>query len=276
MDSIKQGGEMARQIDLEDLRKAIEEVETNILVITASHRRNGHSQFLGKEALSAASKVPGTNTAFIDLAERTIHRCRACEDRKTGNRRCIPLNEDGTPDFHFCPATRGKDDMIELWEKMLWADGMIIGCGVYAANVPGVLKDVFDRTVTALKTHKYWLGNKIGAAFAVAACTHGGQEQTIEAIEHFYRICGMIIATDGPPTEEEVKADLGERPVLPGKTPLVSQRAHWAGASAHQSRGSVKDDALGMSNVRGLGGYVARVAKWIKAGRGTPKLRKWY
>jgi len=260
-----------KQNDLNKIREyIINQIEVSILVIAASHRKNGHTQYLCKEAIDEAQQIPGVHVRFIELAKRHINPCRACED-KTGVRSCIQLKGE-KPDFESCPATKDKDDMIEIWKNMLWCDGMIIGAGVYAATVPSVLKNVMERAVTGLKTRKFWLRDKVGGAFAVAAHIYGGQEFTIVTIENFYRIMGMIIVPDGPPTESDIKL---RGHVIPSwsRQSIVWDRAHFCGATADPTRGSVKNDVVGISNVRGLGRRVALVSKWVKAGRLPMKMK---
>lgn len=239
-------------------------IEVNLLFITGSHRKNGHTQYLGRQAMDAAQQIPGVHTKFIDLAARVINPCESCED-KNGARRCFQLVE-GEPDFEACPATRDNDDMIEIWKSIMWCDGMVIGSPVYTGTVSGVLKNVLDRAIVGLKTRKYWLRDKVGGAFAVAAHGYGGQEFTVVTIENFYRFAGMIIVPDGSPTEADIERLSSTTPPWSAQS-VVWDRAHFCAATADPTRGAIKNDLVGISNVRGLGEHVAVLSKWIKAGR---------
>lgn len=259
------------QNSLSKIREYIlNEVEVNLLFLTASHRKKGHTQYLGREAMDAAQQIPKVHTKFIDLAGYNINPCRSCET-KTGARRCILL-VDGEPDYASCPATKKSDDMIEIWKSMLWCDGMIIGSPVYAGTVSGVLKNVIDRAIVALKTRKYWLRDKVGGAFAVAAHVYGGQEFTIATIENFFRFTGMIIVPDGSPTEADIERLANTTPPW-SRQSVVYDRTHFCGATADPTRGAIKNDLVGISNVRGLGERVALVTKWVKAGRVPTKMK---
>jgi len=260
------------QVPPEVLRRHIwENVQVDLMVIAASHRVGGHSFHLAQEAVQAARGVPGVTATVVELARTRINPCLACEDGD-GRRRCVSLTDDGEINWAACPATRREDRMIELWQQMLKADGLIIVAATYAANVPGVLKDFMDRTVTALKTRKYWLRDKVGGAMAVAAHPHGGQEFAVMAIENFYRILGMIIVTDGAPTEDDIEQYGGV--CRPGsRQSVVWDRAHFCAGTADPPRGAIKDDIAAVLNARGLGRHVAEVAKWVKAGRTPFQLR---
>ncbi len=259
------------QHDPETLRDHImNDVEVNLLFLTGSHRRDGHTQFLGREAMDAAEQLPGVHTKFIDLAGSVINQCESCED-KTGARRCFQL-VDGVPNYTGCPATRDLDDMIEIWKAIMWCDGMVIGSPVYAGNVSGILKNALDRAIVGLKTRKYWLRDKVGGAFAVAAHVYGGQEFTIAAIENFYRMAGIIIVPDGSPTDAEIERL--DQVTVPGSAQsVVWDRAHYCAATADPTHGAIKKDLVGISNVRGLGYRIAKVAKWVKAGREAVPLK---
>jgi multimeric flavodoxin WrbA len=240
------------------------EIEINLLFLTGSQRKNGHTQYLGREAMDAAQRIPRVHTKFIDLAECVINPCESCED-KNGARKCFQL-VNGEPDYAACPATRDNDDMTEIWKAIMWCDGMVIGSPVYASTVSGVLKNAIDRAIVGLKTRKYWLRDKVGGAFAVAAHVYGGQEFTILTIENFYRHTGMIIVPDGSPTEADIER-LGSTTPPWSAQSVVWDRTHFCGATADPTRGAIKNDLVGISNVRGLGERVALVTKWVKAGR---------
>jgi len=253
------------QLSAESLRHHIlHDVDVNLLFLTGSHRKGGHTQFLGREAMDAAQQVPGVHTQFIDLADCVINPCRSCED-KGGARRCFRL-VDGEPNYRGCPATRAPDDMTEIWKAIMWCDGMVIGSPVYAGNISGILKNALDRAIVGLKTRKYWLRDKVGGAFAVAAHVYGGQEFTIAGIENFYRMAGIIIVPDGSPTDEQIER-LDQVTAPSSAQSVVWDRAHFCGATADPTRGAIAKDLVGISNVRGLGERVAMVAKWVKAGR---------
>ncbi len=235
--------------------------ETKILCIAASHRKRGHTEYLARVAAEAAEKVDGVKTDFVNLIEKKVKRCLACHDRE-GRRACkiIDLNS-----LDKCPV---KDDVGEILLKMVEADGMIIVSPVYWGNVTGILKDLMDRT-GGIKVRKYWLRDKVGGAMAVAAHRHGGQEFTVLAIEIFFRIHGMIIVTDGPPTDEEYEElkDITYDSSSSNTVSVAWGRSHFAGAFASPHYGAIEKDQLGIAIAKGLGRHVAQVAKWVKASK---------
>jgi multimeric flavodoxin WrbA len=251
--------------ELSSLReKIINDVPVKILVLTASQRKGGHTRYLGLQAQETAQQVPNVETRFIDLAEYKINPCRSCED-KNGSRFCVPI-VDGEPNFAHCPATKSNGDgMLDIWDALMWCDGMVIGSPVYFSNVSGILKNVMDRTVST-KTRKFWMRDKVGGAFAVAAHTYGGQEMTIAAIENYFRFHGMIIVADGAPTDEDLER-LGSTHAPGSHQSVIWDRTHFCAGTADPTRGAIQYDEIAISNVRALGKRVALVTKAIKAAK---------
>jgi multimeric flavodoxin WrbA len=243
--------------------------KTNILCIAGSHRKGGHSEFLAKVATEAAKKVDGVEAEFINLLEKKVKRCLVCVD-KEGRSGCKIYDLDS---LSKCPL---KDDVGQIIKKCAEADGIIIVSPVYFGNVSGLLKDFMDRT-SGLKVRKYWLRDKVGGALAVAAHRNGGQELTVLAIEAFFRIHGMIIVTDGAPTEEEYQeiSNITYECPSSNRVSIAWGRSHFAGAFADPHYGAIEKDELGIAIAKGLGRRVAEVAKWIKNAR-PPFERKTY
>jgi len=252
----------------------VRDLKVKILGLCGSQRRRGHTEFMVKESLRGAQKVKGVETELINLATKSVKPClvQVCQDKK-GWRHCRITATSGKLDVSKCPI---DDDMRnELTEKLLEADGMIIGSPVYWGNVTGLLKTFMDRT-SGLKVNKLWLRDKVGGALSVAAQRHGGQEFTILAIENWFRIQGMIIVPDGAPTEEEIK-EFGkftyDSPSC--NSSVVWARAHFCAGWADPDHGAIEKDALAIVNSRGLGRHVAEVSKWVKAGRPKIELKEY-
>jgi multimeric flavodoxin WrbA len=120
-----------------------------ILAICCSPRKKGNTEILLKEALAAAKKA-GAEVEFFSVAGKTIEPCIACD----------ACRKDGV-----CTL---KDDMQELYDKMLAADGIIFGTPVYFYNMTAQCKAVMDRTV-AFGHPKRNLHNKVGGIVVVGA-----------------------------------------------------------------------------------------------------------
>jgi multimeric flavodoxin WrbA len=227
-------------------------VEMKILGIVGSPRRKSHTAVLMNEALRGAASISGVETDVIDIAAMNIQPCFGHSDPRTGEDLCVV-------------GCRIKDDMQKVYPKLLEADGIIVGSPVYFGCIPGKLKNLLDRC-SAIKFRKYRLADKVGGAFAVAAHAHGGIETTIESINIFFLLNGMIVVNDGAPYREiieEFKDIKGPR----SRYSMVYDMAHFPGGHADTYHGEIERDASAMLMTRELGKRVARVAKWIRMGQ---------
>jgi multimeric flavodoxin WrbA len=119
-----------------------------ILGLSCSPRIKGDTVTLLNAALEGA-RSEGAETELWSVADKIIHPCDAC-------RACA-----GTG------VCKIKDDMQELYEKMLGAEGIIFGTPVYFWDVTAQAKAIIDRTF-ALNTPQKSLANKVGGIVVVA------------------------------------------------------------------------------------------------------------
>jgi multimeric flavodoxin WrbA len=119
-----------------------------ILGLSFSPRKDGNTVVLLNQALDGA-REEGAETELYSVAGKDIQPCDGCWGcRKTG--KC-----------HI------KDDMQELYDKLVEADGIIFGTPVYFYNMTGQGKTVIDRTI-ALNQPGRNMANKVGGVVAVA------------------------------------------------------------------------------------------------------------
>ena len=138
-----------------------------ILGLSFSPRKDGNTVVLLDQALSGA-KEEGAETELYTIAGKDITPCDGCwGSRKTG-------------ECHI------KDDMQEVYEKLLEADGIIFGTPVYFYNMTGPGKTVIDRTI-ALGGR---LANKVGGIVSVAGSF--GLADTVKDL-YFYMITRRMI-----------------------------------------------------------------------------------
>jgi len=189
-----------------------------IIGIVGSPRTDGNTAFLVETALKSAEEV-GAETEIINLSSATLEPCIACD---------------------ICKAT-GEcaiyDDMGEIIEKLMDADGMIIGSPVYFGSVTSQLKMFIDRSRPLRGSFK--LRNKIGGAIAVGASRNGGQESTIATIHDFLLIHDAVVVGDGAPM------------------------AHYGGTGVGGPKGSTEQDDVGIATSKNLGKRVAELAELI-------------
>lgn len=235
--------------------------QVKVIGISGSPRKKGHTAVMVQEALKAASEIENVTTEYFTVAELNVKPCRSCSN-KAGELIC---------------ATRKciiNDDMTNmLYEKLLEADGIIIGSPVYFGSISAQLKAILDRTIN-IKMRKLWLRHKVGAAITVAAHRHGGQEATIQAINSYFMINAMIIASDGPPSLSEYSqwSSTTYDNESAKNTPAIWGRAHFPGGFAEPNFGAIEQDKMSIINAQGTGRNVAMIASWIKAHR--PELKR--
>ncbi|RZN40517.1 MAG: flavodoxin family protein [Methanosarcinales archaeon] len=146
----------------------------NLLGISGSPRLASTDQVV-KDALDYASQKHAAQTEYITLHKRTIGFCKHCDFCVRKREGCIQ-----------------KDGMEEIYEKLLWADAMLIGTPVYQGTLSGQTKTMLDRLRALVARDPAALRNKAGAAAAVGGDRIGGQELAIRSILDFYVISEML------------------------------------------------------------------------------------
>lgn len=97
-----------------------------VLGIVGSPRKGGNTEILMKQALTVCQEE-GLKTEFVHLADLEIdpcNECMVCKKEKT------------------CPI---EDDFSPLYEKMLKADGILLGSPVFFSSSTPEMKALIDR-----------------------------------------------------------------------------------------------------------------------------------
>lgn len=201
--------------------------------------RKGATEYALVRALAAAESIGGVESEMMVLRGKNIKRCIHCN-------LCMDSKEP-LPDY--CPQ---DDDMKELIDQFVTADGYIIASPVYEATVTGLLKDFMDRFrakafANLRRGQNPFLKNpRVGGGIAVGGTRHGGQELTLTAINNFFLTYEFLV-TGGP---------LG----------------NYLGASVwskdRKAKG-VEEDEVGIGRLENLGRRVAEFAILLEAGRGA-------
>lgn len=100
----------------------------NVLILSASPRKNGNSDILCDRFAQGAMES-GHKTEKIFLASKEIHFCRGCSVCNTTGK-CVQ-----------------KDDMAEILDKMVKADVIVMATPVYFYAMDAQMKTLIDRTV---------------------------------------------------------------------------------------------------------------------------------
>ncbi len=135
-----------------------------VLGISCSPRLGGNTEILVNEALAGAKEC-GAAVELLTLAGKNIKPCDACGScHKTG-------------------ACHIKDDMQPIYQKLLVADGIVIGAPVYFYTVCAQAKILLDRTY-ALRYPKIRMANKVGGAIAVAG--RQGAQAALDVVQRYF------------------------------------------------------------------------------------------
>jgi multimeric flavodoxin WrbA len=156
-------------INFEDCRKM------KVVAFNGSARKDGNTAVLLKRVLSVL-EAEGIETELIQLAGEQIHGCTACRACfETKNQRCVIT-----------------DDNVNVYiQKMLAADGVILGSPTYFGMMSPEMKALIDRAGFVCRATPDALKYKVGAAVAVAR--RAGALTTFDVLNHFFLINQMIV-----------------------------------------------------------------------------------
>jgi multimeric flavodoxin WrbA len=119
-----------------------------ILGINGSPRGKNSRTLKLVDAVLDGARQRGAETELVDIGTLDIQYCLGCQV-------CYAEGE--------CVQ---EDDLSELWEKMMRADGIVLGSPVYINGVTAQLKTVIDRLADAV--HCQMLVGKYGCAVTTA------------------------------------------------------------------------------------------------------------
>jgi multimeric flavodoxin WrbA len=146
-----------------------------VVAFNGSARKDGNTAILIGYVFRELEKE-GIETELVQLSGSRIHGCIACM-------KCFE-NKD-----QRCSV---KDDTAnDCIEKMLGADGVILGSPTYFANVSTEMKALIDRAGMVSRANRDMLARKAGAA--VVAVRRAGSIHVFNSINHFFFIGQMIV-----------------------------------------------------------------------------------
>jgi multimeric flavodoxin WrbA len=146
-----------------------------VVAFNGSARKDGNTAILIGYVFRELEKE-GIETQLVQLSGSRIHGCIACM-------KCFE-NKD-----QRCSV---KNDVVnDCIEKMLDADGVILGSPTYFANVSTEMKALIDRAGMVSRANSDMLARKVGAA--VVAVRRAGAIHVFNSINHFFFIGGMIV-----------------------------------------------------------------------------------
>lgn len=148
-----------------------------VVAFNGSPRKEGNTANLIKKVF-VELEAEGIETEFVQIGGKKIKGCTGCmKCFEKKDKKCIIDN----------------DILNECLEKMIGADGMILGSPTYTANVSSELKALIDRADLVGFANEDLFKRKVGAA--VIAVRRGGAVPAFDAINHFFQIHQVIITT---------------------------------------------------------------------------------
>ena len=146
-----------------------------VVAFNGSARKNGNTAILINYVLRELEQE-GIETELVQLAGEKIRGCVACmKCWENKDQRCAVNN----------------DVLNACIEKMIAADGIILGSPTYFANVSTEMKALIDRAGMTSIANDRMLKRKVGAA--VVAVRRAGAVQVFNSINQFFFIGQMIV-----------------------------------------------------------------------------------
>ena len=210
-----------------------------IVGLCGSRIKNGNMEALLQEAINHAVNQTDVEAELITLADKQIKGCIHCNW-------CVSKQSEGK----FCSQ---KDDMRQIYPKILEADGIIVASPAHYGRLSGITADMIDRLRVFAHGNMYKskLKNKIGGAIAIAFYRGGGIETTLASLNMLFHSAQMIIATSG-------SYQLGAG--------AVSSR-DGKGKFEKEIRHIVLEDEIGVTSVKHLVDRMVELARIFKAGQ---------
>jgi multimeric flavodoxin WrbA len=187
-----------------------------VVAFNGSPRKDGNTAILIRHVL-AALEGQGIRTETVQVGGEPIRGCIACYQCFENKDRHCAVN---------------KDMLNDCVDRMLAADGIVLGSPTYFACMSPEIKALIDRAGMVSRANAMMLRRKVGAA--VVAARRAGAVHTFDSINHFFTIGEMII---------------------PGSS-------YW-NMGFGREKGEVNQDAEGLAVMRTLGDNMAWLLKKI-------------
>ena len=189
-----------------------------VVAFNGSPNSDGNTAALLRKVLSPIARA-GIDTELVQVGGQPVRGCAAC-------RQCFHAKD------RRCAFT---DDIVNACiEKMVEADGIVMGSPTYFAGMTSEMKALIDRAGFVGVANGRMFARKIGAGVTVNR--RGGAVNVVDAINHMFLMSRMIV---------------------PGST-------YWNfGVGLHP--GDVENDTEAITNMHDLGETIAWLIKKIKA-----------
>lgn len=146
-----------------------------VVAFNGSPRRDGNTSILIRQILDGLENE-GIETELVQVGGQMIRGCTDC--RKCFENRDLRCVLDG-------------DIVNDCIEKMVEADGIILGSPVYFLDVTAEMKALIDRAGVVARANDGPFRRKV--ATAAAAVRRSGANHTVDTLLHFMLYSGMIV-----------------------------------------------------------------------------------
>jgi multimeric flavodoxin WrbA len=146
-----------------------------VLGINGSPRTGGNTETMIKKVFEPLEQA-GIETELVQIGGHSVHGCTACY-------KCAEMKN------NTCIIT--KDPVNAIIEKMVEADGIILGSPTYFTDVTSELKALIDRAGFVSLNNKGLFRHKVGVG--VVAVRRGGATHVLDTINHLFQISQMFI-----------------------------------------------------------------------------------
>lgn len=174
--------------------------QMKVTAINGSPKADGNT-FHALNMAGEELKKHGIDFEIVHIGHKMIHGCLACGKCAQNKDECCSIKSDDV------------NDCIQILKN---SDGIILGCPVYYAGIPGTMKSFLDRLFYVSGANGGILRHKVGAA--VTAVRRTGGSATFDSLNHYLTYSEMIIATSnywnvihGRTPGEAVKDDEGRQ-----------------------------------------------------------------
>jgi multimeric flavodoxin WrbA len=187
---------------------------------------NKRNTYVLLEAIVDEAKKLGAEAEILNLADFNINPCKGCDKCLKGE----------------CAQ---KDDIIKVLEAMRAADAIVIGAPTYFGNVPGIVKNLIDRSRMD-RMGGFRLKNKVFAPVVTSGLRHGGAEFVAMSLIVYALGQAMIVVS------------AAENPITTGSFPVgvIQGDTGWRG---------VKKDEIALNTARALARRIVEVANATKS-----------
>ena len=146
-----------------------------VVAFNGSPRKDGNTSLLIRRVFSRL-ETAGIETELVQIGGKPVRGCTAClKCRENLDRRCVIDN----------------DIVNDCIQKMIEADGIVIGSPTYFASLTSETKGLIDRAGYVCRGNGRLLKHKVGAG--VAAVRRAGAVNVFNAINHFLLINEMFV-----------------------------------------------------------------------------------